>query len=82
MGVVKRLIMIVSKTIVSGSNPDTRAENIMTKARSRSWWSGGETRRSVETIKDGYYYVFQNVNFSTHTAVRRAKLDTIPRSWE
>jgi hypothetical protein len=24
----------------------------------------------------------QNVNFSTHTAVRWAKLDTIPRSWE
>ena len=58
MGVVKRLIMIVSKTIVSGSNPDTRAENIMTKARIHLWWSGGKTRRSVETIEDVYYYVF------------------------
>ena len=36
-----------------------RAENIITTARSRLWWSGGETHRSVETIKDGYDYVLK-----------------------
>ena len=50
---------LVSKTKGEGSIPSLRAENIITTARSRLWWSGGETRRSVETIEDGYDYVLK-----------------------